>query len=348
MTETLENHKERSKTQTESFTNDSNDIKPSKPDSKQAVPTETSTYQKLKVMIKEIGLNSSTHGIPNIIRTSRFEIKILWSTFLLLLTCICAYLVLENIRTYLEYGVTTKVLFTKKHEIDFPTISICNSNPFATPFSVDFVADYIGNLTGIPLKNQTKFDYANKILMKEPYLKPIILLQAESLDTNVKQKFGFSLKDLIIKCKYIHQDCIDWGFYWNWDFSLGNCYSFNHATNEIKPLIVKNPGISSALVLELFTGFENTVPTFDVAQGLVIKVYDKLRDVRSDSTRMVMVKDGDETTIAMKRRANKKLPQPYSGCDFDDGDFNYKKYDGQLYEVIFHSLKKVNEWEIKN
>ena len=83
--------------------------------------------------------NSSIHAIPNILRNESYLIKIIWIIFLLGSTGYCAYLVYQSVMNYLSFDVVSLNRIYPKKEVQFPTVTICNVNPFTTSFSKQFM-----------------------------------------------------------------------------------------------------------------------------------------------------------------------------------------------------------------
>ncbi len=52
----------------------------------------------------------------------------------------CGYLVYQSISNYLNYEVVTQIQKFNSIPSPFPTITICNINPFANTYSYEFVA----------------------------------------------------------------------------------------------------------------------------------------------------------------------------------------------------------------
>ena len=97
------------------------------------------TRHKMHNLIRESMLSSTSHGIPNILRAKYRIVKALWAFFFLVSSSICCFLVYKSVIEYLSYEVVTKIRYIKETTVDFPTITICNKNPFVTNHSVEFL-----------------------------------------------------------------------------------------------------------------------------------------------------------------------------------------------------------------
>lgn len=50
--------------------------------------------------------------------------------------------------------------------VDFPSIAICNSNPFLTNYSIDFIVEFLENTTNFSYAHSghvTKLNYLNEL-----------------------------------------------------------------------------------------------------------------------------------------------------------------------------------------
>jgi hypothetical protein len=81
--------------------------------------------KKEKVIEKsiEIGLSSTSHGIPNIIKSDRTCLKIMWLIFFLLSSSVGIYLVIESFINYFSFDVVTSIKVFKETPTEFPAIT---------------------------------------------------------------------------------------------------------------------------------------------------------------------------------------------------------------------------------
>jgi len=93
----------------------------------------------LKKRFVEWSSSSTSHGYPNIFRTDKWLIKIMWFLFILLSTGFCFYMVTKSVMDYLNHDVVTKIRVFNEAPIEFPTITICNLNPFTTNASIEYI-----------------------------------------------------------------------------------------------------------------------------------------------------------------------------------------------------------------
>lgn len=65
--------------------------------------------KEIKSILKDVCLSSTVHAIPNIAKTTRISLALMWITFLIVSTGLCAYMIARNVTSYLQYEVTTKI-----------------------------------------------------------------------------------------------------------------------------------------------------------------------------------------------------------------------------------------------
>ena len=180
----------------------------------------------------EIAKDSALHGIPLIARSKRplergFWVLIFWG-------CIAysIYLCALTISTFFSYQTTSKIRFVNELPGLFPTVMVCNSNPFSTDFSVEFVKQIMGNNSLIAPGTEA-FDPINLTTEK---LEAILYLtrafaKSDNFSQAEKMSLGFSLSEFILGCKMNFYPCDMRDWTWSYDFTYGNCYTYNSGLN---------------------------------------------------------------------------------------------------------------------
>jgi len=113
--------------------------------------------KKEKILEKsiEIGLGSTSHGIPNIIKSDEKCLKIMWLVFFLLSSSVGIYTIIQSFNNYFSFDVVTSIKVIKEMPVEFPTITFyilrnnsiskslndlisdCNFNTFSCNISKD-------------------------------------------------------------------------------------------------------------------------------------------------------------------------------------------------------------------
>ncbi len=134
---------------------------------------------------------------------------------------------------------------------EFPSVLICDSNPFTTlesQFLLDQMMnlitfnkrDYIGyNNTGIGLDKLGFYNYyfpQKELLLSIDLNQFASTLAFEPTFTNLQRKsLGWNLSEVLINCKFNGFDCdISKDFEWYHSFQYGNCYHFNTLKNKVE------------------------------------------------------------------------------------------------------------------
>jgi len=83
------------------------------------------TTKKEKILEKsiEIGLASTSHGIPNIIKSDRTCLKVMWLIFFLLSSSVGIYLVIESFINYFSFDVVTSIKVINEIPTQFPAVT---------------------------------------------------------------------------------------------------------------------------------------------------------------------------------------------------------------------------------
>jgi len=113
--------------------------------------------KKEKILEKsiEIGLGSTSHGIPNIIKSDEKCFKIMWLVFFLLSSSVGIYTIIQAFNNYFSFDVVTSIKVIKEMPVEFPAITFyilrnnsvnkslndlisdCNFNTFSCNISKD-------------------------------------------------------------------------------------------------------------------------------------------------------------------------------------------------------------------
>ena len=86
----------------------------------------------IKTLLKESLYNSLAQAIVKILQTPHFTLKIFLSLFVLGTSGLASYLVIKSILDYFAYQVITTTRTIHEMPTEFPKITICNLNKYAT------------------------------------------------------------------------------------------------------------------------------------------------------------------------------------------------------------------------
>jgi hypothetical protein len=294
----------------------------------------------LRQVAKEVLANSTSHGIPNILRNDNLIIKLFWGFFFLLSTALCAFLVAQSIFAYLSYEVTAKIRTFYESPAPFPTIIICNKQRYSTDFVLEHIKQLIKDKNYTDIFDESSlhdFDYWKK----DASIKEILIaLNRETFIKNFtdekRKKLQYTFyDDIIFECTYngLRDNCNISHFTWSYDKVYGNCHTINSDLNNSTVFKYSNfYGIIYGLSLTLFLGIKKELKVLNPSKGLTLLIKNTSHTFESKT---VDLAPGVETNIQLERHFATQLPKPYSNCDIDND--NPKNVDSKLYKDFLKS-----------
>lgn len=212
---------------------------------------------KYKNLLSKWCKQSSSHGLPKIFETKYLPIKIMWTIFFIASMSYCTYFIIRSIVQYTKYETNIKIIDLEDTPTIFPTITICNTNPFNRN-----IKDYINkNSQSIRCWSRVDGKQQNKYCSETIANGTLVRVDMDSLqyfaysdDSFDANYYGFPLKTSLNTCSYnLHETCndIDEFFLEYWDLKNGLCYKFNHGKLNKSLLEAKSPGYEYGLSLEL-------------------------------------------------------------------------------------------------
>jgi hypothetical protein len=278
--------------------------------------------------------NSSIHAIPNIVRNESYLIKLMWIIFLFGSTGYCSFLVYQSVMNYMNFDVVSLNRMNPKISVQFPIVTICNMNEFATSYSKELM-ESIMNESLYENKDLKKSHKIN--LMSKKYR---ATLNSINLNKETQSKLGFNLNQTLLSCLYNYADCsINEDIEQLYDIFYGNCLRFNS-----KQLIKQSiPGPSNALQLELFSDLANEKNSiYSMYNGFKIFISDD-KNSNNFYSEGIKIPLGFSTDIILNRYIIKKMPNPYSECINLQ---NINSYDSEYFKLTFkfynQSYKQTN------
>ena len=143
-----------------------------------------------RTKLHDLLLTSTSHGLPNALRTTHLSMRIMWSMCFLVSTGACSYLIIKSILAFFEYEVITKVRVVNEFQSEFPRILICNLNQFTTVKAFEFLMDkpslFAGNLS---LDDEDDLKERHKRAMH---------YASYAFDDSQKRELSFYLKDVLV------------------------------------------------------------------------------------------------------------------------------------------------------
>ena len=109
---------------------------------------------------------------------------------------------------YLNYDVVTKTRVHHELPTLFPTVTVCNINPFVTQNASEFIRNIMVKELDLDVLNSTPssgllkyIEYAHVLALAERF-KP----EFEEIS---RKSFGFLLEDILFRCEFDENDCLN-------------------------------------------------------------------------------------------------------------------------------------------
>ena len=187
----------------------------------------------IKESVKNAMEYSTFHAIPNIARTKRTSVKVMWILILILSSTVCSYLVFKTIVQYFSFEVVTKFSVVYENPTKFPTVTVCNLNPYVTDSAFEFFGEYFTKL-GFNETHQPSFGLKSESKFIDQFydLKAILFMalghKIESKLSKLKlESFGLAPEKFFIICAFLSEECNYTQMRWFYDPIYGNCWTFN-------------------------------------------------------------------------------------------------------------------------
>lgn len=270
------------------------------------------TAQKIKPSFRRLMIkwlqDSSSHGIPHIMKSDYVFLKIIWFLFFCLSTGYCIYFIKDTFVDYMGNRVQTLINVVQDTPAIFPAISICNINPFKSDDEeiinelrnklkeFDVIDD--PNLYSADLRQQSDSKSLRSFIINLP-------------DSN-KSRYGYTAERMFIQSKLNGFPLRIDRFEWYYDFDYGNCYKFNANPNNLT--IIGREGHKSGLELEIYIGNRSKEEPFINRRGIRILIFNHTIPEPCIGDDGIDVPPGKVTSLSIKRTFYERLGEPYNGC----------------------------------
>ena len=297
-------------------------------------------FNTIKNRLSEWFLDTEIHGLPNIARADNMAIRIMWTICFFISLGTCSFLVYRSINSYLEYDVNSKFDVIYEAPAVFPTVTICNQNPFITDEAFEYVKssmDKFGitfesfvNETDMP-KNELPGTQLKQSLFNAMYL-AIVNTENVSNKAEFRKSMGLSIEQMIISCEFESNECsLEDDFDWHFDIYYGSCFSFGKTNTKIS----NKAGNYDGLILHLAVGLGNPENNYTLSMRGGAHIFIHNQSIVPTSTEGYDVAPGTSTSFIVNRQWSNKLPKPYNDC-YDDLTTN-SSYDSVLYREIINA-----------
>lgn len=253
-------------------------------------------------------LNSTCHGLSNIVRSKIWIIKIMWTICFLVSATYCFHEVVVVIKMYLRYPVLVDIQLIHESPTIFPAITLCNLNQF-NPTRSKYLTDRIINKHNLTFGNENAVEYTQKV---SEQLK--LEIKYMNLNESELKSLGYTIDEMLLSCSFNQIKCDLNEFEWFYDYNLGNCYTYNNQKSLFNNLSFKEinkGGINHGLQLELYVGDTNATK-YTSRSGIQLTIHNQ--SLLPDSDDGLYISTGFETNVLIDRLFMYKLDSPYSSC----------------------------------
>ncbi len=271
----------------------------------------------IKNKFKSWSISLGAHGIPRLFRAKHKSIKLMWLIFILFSISYCLLNLYRLLRVYLNYEYVTQSEVISEVPLEFPTITICDINPFTTKQAEILIEEVFQNEFNASIRNNnlsareflSKLEVANKRALFFSYM-------PEFLDDEKRKKLGFSLNDTLVECVFNLKTCDQNDFVWFYSHENGNCFSFNTGfdyngkTTGIRSST--RPGMVNGLRLKFFQNLVDNAFSSEFETGL--KIFISNNTIDPMSTEGIDVSRRMNTNIVLKKSFSQRITSPYSDC----------------------------------
>ena len=99
--------------------------------------------------IEEFCANTTSHGLGQVAAANSWPARAFW---MLIFTCsflLAAYHISLNIQYYLRHSTKTDIFFVTKERLQFPSVTVCNSNPLKLSklINISLLQNKVSNLS---------------------------------------------------------------------------------------------------------------------------------------------------------------------------------------------------------
>jgi hypothetical protein len=273
-----------------------------------------SLHKRLLYLLSRWMQNTTWNGPGTIHRSKKWPQKIFWILIFLILLAATVYACTATIQTYFQYGETTSIQIRFDLPAEFPTVTICNLNPFfldiLTPKNfVDQINNYSSYSNGdINLNNSLESVRFQKHVAHIKYKEfPALYQLGKQLgDSSLIDSF----KSRVLSCDYVGSPCefhSDFQVFPLMDYLF--CFKFNSNVSSIKK-IGKN-GRLNGFQFSFFLGDANI---FSKSRGLRLFIHNSTHKFPFSITD---VQPGKMANIGLRRTFYNRLGMPYSNCISD-------------------------------
>jgi hypothetical protein len=185
----------------------------------------------IKKILNDYSSRVTFQCFPKIFQTNSLLLQAIWTLIFLVFSMLTSGLVIKSLLEYFEYQVITQIKIVHEIPTEFPTVTICDANPFTTKEAEYLIRNVTIKEYGSDIENFTYNQFDTNL----GNITELMRMHISGLHETQQRALGFR-KEEIWRCIYDKRLCnktidIMWTFSYRW----GNCYKFNSGEDgEIK------------------------------------------------------------------------------------------------------------------
>ena len=147
-------------------------------------------WQEVKHIFLEWSKKATFECYPKIFEKQRKSLRFIWLVIFFIFSGLTLFVLYESISDYFDRETVTKIEIRHVRPLLFPTVTICDSDPFTSATSQEFFRKTALDENGIDLENISFSDaYKNSAFTTE-----LIKMKAASFIREEKQTLGFYIR----------------------------------------------------------------------------------------------------------------------------------------------------------
>jgi hypothetical protein len=279
----------------------------------------------IKDAFYEWSQETSFQAFPKIFKDkTHMVVRIFWSIIFLTFTGITVYLLLQGILEYCQWSTVTTIQIVRESPIQFPAITICDSNPFTSKDAQKLLETLALEKFNINITSMSDADFNMFKANLSDYAK-MVVNNPDFGDKN-RTRLGFSgLASIGIQFKFSTMPQIfstTLKSYWHANY--GNCYQFN--LNKSSILEQSAEGDYYGLMMSFGPVIRENVYPMSDTNGLKIFIQNQKFPSPGVFDTFISLDSGKETSLSIHKTFSSSTPTPYSSCVNLANGFNSDLY----------------------
>jgi hypothetical protein len=183
-----------------------------------------SKWSEIKHIFFEWSKEAPFDCYPKIFQQHKHKsLSIVWLVIFIFFASMTFFILYRSISEYFDRETVTKIEIKHERPLMFPTVTICDADPFTTKKSQEFFHKTAQEEYGVDLENIS----FQESFSKTAHTTEIIKMRVASLTRNEKQKLGFGINQIYdLQFDGVPSEPKS-HLSWFYSFDYGNCYQFN-------------------------------------------------------------------------------------------------------------------------